>query len=73
MKMRVKKLMTLLTAGMLTMACLTGCGGNSGNDAQQGSTLSGSITLSGSTSMEKLANALKEGFMTSYDGMIVRV
>ena len=73
MKMRVKKLMTLLTAGMLTMACLTGCGGNSGNDAQQGSTLSGSITLSGSTSMEKLSKALQEGFMTSNRGVTVNV
>ena len=73
MKMRVKKLMTLLTAGMLTMACLTGCGGNSGNDAQQGSTLSGSITLSGSTSMDKLAKALQEGFMTSNRGVTVNV
>ena len=73
MKMRVKKLMTLLTAGMLTMACLTGCGGSSGNDAQQGSTLSGSITLSGSTSMEKLSKALQEGFMTSNRGVTVNV
>ena len=73
MKMRVKKLMTLLTAGMLTMACLTGCGGNSGNDAQQGSTLSGSITLSGSTSMEKLSKALQEGFMASNRGVTVNV
>lgn len=74
MKTRVKKLMTLLTAGMLTMACLTACGGdNSANNTQQSSTLSGSITLSGSTSMEKLSKALQEGFMAKNKGVTVNV
>ncbi|MDO4294191.1 MAG: phosphate ABC transporter substrate-binding protein [Eubacteriales bacterium] len=39
--------------------------------ADQYADLSGSITMSGSTSMEKLANALAESFMAKYPGVTV--
>ena len=77
MKRRFQKLATLFAVSVLTMGCLIACGGNdAGNatkdDTQQDS-LSGSITLSGSTSMEKLAKALQEGFMAKYTGVTVNV
>ena len=78
MKKRLTKLVTLLTAAVLTMGCLTACGGsdtdnNKGTDTQQTGSLSGSITLSGSTSMDKVAKALQEGFMAKNKGVTVNV
>lgn len=74
MKRRLKKWMTLFTATVLTMGCLTACGGNdTGKDTQQEKALSGSLTLSGSTSMDKVAKALKEGFMAKNPGVTVNV
>lgn len=78
MKRRFKKLATLFTAAVLTMGCLTACGGNeSGTNTENGTqkeqTLSGSLTLSGSTSMDKVAKALKEGFMSKNQGVTVNV
>ncbi len=59
-----KKVIGLFAAGILAAASLAGCGGA----AQD---LSGSITMSGSTSMEKLSNALAESFMAKYPGVTV--
>lgn len=58
----------------MSLACLGGCGaresggGESGNRAGTGTetTISGSIRMVGSTSMERYANALAEGFMDQY-------
>lgn len=58
----------------MSLACLGGCGaretggGESGNRADTGTetTISGSIRMVGSTSMERYANALAEGFMDQY-------
>lgn len=60
-----KRIVLLLTAGILTLGSLTGC--SSGADAD----LSGSISMSGSTSMEKFANALAESFMEKYPDVTV--
>lgn len=61
----------------MSLACLSGCGvraagdrkgGEGGNGADGGkeTVISGSIRMVGSTSMEKYANALAEGFMDQY-------
>ena len=68
MKKRLTKL-TMLTMAMVVMLCgLTACG-NTGS----GSELSGTISLNGSTSMEKVAKALQEGFMRANPGVTVEV
>lgn len=68
MKKRLMKL-TMLTMAMVAMLCgLTACG-NTGS----GSELSGTISLNGSTSMEKVAKALQEGFMRANPGVTVNV
>lgn len=70
MKRRLKKLATLFTVALLTIGCVTACGGS---DTSNNSSLSGNITLSGSTSMKKLAQALQEGFMAQNSGVRVNV
>ena len=76
-----KKLMSLLLVGACAlglMACSTTEGENTdqsttGNDTEQtaevktsADDLSGTITLAGSTSMEKLCEAMAESFMEAY-------
>lgn len=65
------------------LAGLTGCVGDVSLDDSQdiiqkvtkeneaAKTLTGTITMTGSTSMEKFANALMEGFMAKYPGVTV--
>ncbi len=69
MKKRICKGMALLGACILAMGCLTACG----NDEEKLSDFSGSIQMVGSTSMEKLANALGEVFMEKYPDVNVMV
>ena len=84
MKRRWKKLSVLLTTAVLAFGSFTACGGNNDNgntDSQadvnntgtQNEKLNGKITLSGSTSMEKMAKALQEGFMTANPDVTVSV
>lgn len=63
----MKKLGTLLLVCLLSVA-LVGCGGNDEKDTASTSTndVSGKVTLEGSTSMEKLMNALKESIVEDY-------
>ena len=76
--MKKKILATLLVASMM-VAGLTGCGAKKddaakGEDAKQettGEDLSGTITLAGSTSMEKLCEAMSESFMEAYPNVTV--
>lgn len=42
-----------------------------GNGSEENADLSGSISMAGSTSMEKLANAVAESFMAKYPGVMV--
>ena len=70
--MKKKILATLLVASMM-VAGLTGCGAN-GTDTKQeaaGGDLSGTITLAGSTSMEKLCEAMSESFMEANPNVTV--
>lgn len=55
----------LILAMVLGTSLLAGCGGSGGADSAEGE-LSGTVTMNGSTSMEKLATALSEGFMEKY-------
>ena len=77
--MKKKILATLLVASMM-VAGLTGCGakkndaaanGDSTKQEATGGDLSGIITLSGSTSMEKLCEAMSESFMEAYPNVTV--
>ena len=73
--MKNRKLLTLAAAAALAVGVLAGCGNAKDSDSVEGSTAntektenefkdaSGKITMAGSTSMEKFANALSEAFM----------
>ena len=68
MKEKLKKVLVVL-AGLFVIAnSLTACG-----NAGAGEGLNGTITLNGSTSMNKLASALKEGYMAANPGVTVNV
>lgn len=74
MNKKMKKLVTLLVATVVMIGSLTACGGNndSADNGNAGnSQLTGTLTMAGSTSMEKLANALAEGFMATNPGVMV--
>lgn len=82
MKKRAMKIGVMLSAALLTMGILAGCGDSKQEDENtrqeeiqsQGKTdLTGTLTLAGSTSMEKLANALAEGFMEKHPLVTVSV
>lgn len=62
MKRKSNRFVAILEAVVLAMGVLTGCGAADNTETE----LSGTIVLSGSTSMEKLANSLCEGFMDKY-------
>ena len=67
MKKNLKRMAALFVAAAAMIGSLTACGGNAGSD------LNGTITLNGSTSMNKLATALKEGYMAANPGVTVNV
>lgn len=83
MKSRLMKVIALVGACVLTVGGLTACGneagsstsgsetGNSVAGKEQTAALSGSIQMVGSTSMEKLSNALAETFMEKYPDVTV--
>lgn len=70
MKEKMKKALVIIAGLFVIVNSFTACG-NSNGDAGAG--LNGTITLNGSTSMNKLANALKEGYMTANPGVTVNV
>ena len=88
MKNKMKKVMALLSAAVLTVGVM-GCGNSADNTSADANTqnqtdttsqttetqpsgdLSGKITLAGSTSMEKLCNAMAEAFMEKYPNVTV--
>lgn len=74
MKKRSSKVLALIGACVLIVGSLTACGSSESGDsssAAEEKTLSGSIQMVGSTSMEKLANALSEVFMDKYPDVTV--
>ena len=70
MKKKLAKIVTLLTATMLVAGTFAGCGTEGGSNEGD---LNGTLTLAGSTSMQKVAEALKEGFMQKNQGVTVSV
>lgn len=67
MKKTTCKVTATIGAAMLLATGIMGCG----NAADTADDLTGSVTMAGSTSMEKLANALSESFMAEYPGVTV--
>lgn len=74
MKKSGMKKIAVIAAAVLMMGALSACGAKT-EEAQTGdvaaSELSGSVTMAGSTSMEKLANAAAESFMEANPGVTV--
>lgn len=66
------RLLKTITAGLTTI-CLIGTLAGCGNTNDTTAELSGSISLAGSTSMEKLCDAMSESFMEAYPGVTVTV
>lgn len=73
MKKRLSKLVTLLTVAILVAGTVVGCGTGGNTDKENSSKLNGQITLAGSTSMQKVAEGLKEGFMAANPNVTVTV
>lgn len=74
MKKRLSKLVALLTAVTLVVGTVAGCTSNDSTENNNNETsLSGTITLAGSTSMQKVAEGLKEGFMAENPDVTVDV
>lgn len=63
----------LLSMGLVlaTALSLTACGGSSSSSSSSSDSLSGKISLNGSTSMEKYVTALGEGFKEKYPNVTV--
>ena len=70
MKKRFVKVMAMIAAVACMMCGVTACGSDGEGS---GSSLSGTIRLNGSTSMEKVAKALQEGFMKANPNVTVGV
>lgn len=69
MKKKLMKMVAMLGACVLTVGSFTAC--VSGEAGEENMELNGSIQMVGSTSMEKLSNALAESFMERYPGVTV--
>lgn len=77
MRKKIMRRMALCLTAVLTFglaACSTGTGSTLPSEStpqSSGAALSGKITMAGSTSMEKLSNALAEAFMEENSGVTV--
>lgn len=66
--MKFRKTLSIIMAGILSVSMLASCGSegttsqDGSNSSAQGSEISGKIMLNGSTSMEKVVNALNEAW-----------
>ncbi len=74
MKNKVVKSLFAVSVAMLTAVGLAGCNkSDNGGTAGNKTALSGKISLAGSTSMEKLCEAMSESFMEAYPDVTVTV
>lgn len=73
MKKTITKIIGLICMIGLLAGGLMACGGSSSGDSasEAGEDLRGKITMAGSTSMEKICNALSESFMEKYPNITV--
>lgn len=70
MKKRVKNFLAIVAVCGMAVAMM-GCGNTSSSGSDN--SVTGKVTMAGSTSMEKLALAMQESFMTKYPGVTVTV
>lgn len=79
MRKGILKKITAGAAAMMLIGSLVGCGASSESEStsedngSESSAVSGTITLAGSTSMEKLCEAMSESFMEKYPDITVTV
>ncbi len=74
MKKKFIKAAAICVAALIMICGLAGCGSSETGDSEgNGSELSGSLSLAGSTSMEKLCEAMSESFMEANPGAKVTV
>ena len=75
MKSNLKKTMCVLAASAVLARSLAGCGGTAEEPAQdtqtEETTISGTVSTHGSTSMEKVIGALSEQFMADNSGVTI--
>ena len=73
MKKKIVKTLAVTTALTIAAASMVGCGnsGTTASDSKDAKDITGTVTMAGSTSMEKLANSLKEAFGAKYPGISV--
>lgn len=75
MKSNLKKTMCVLAASAVLALSLAGCGGTAEEPAQdtqtEETTISGTVSTNGSTSMEKVIGALSEQFMADNSGVTI--
>lgn len=71
--MKLSKKVLALCVAAVTAFSFTACGNNNGAETgnNDSAALSGTLKMAGSTSMEKLANALSESFMEKNSGVTV--
>ena len=71
--MKLSKKVLALCVAAVTAFSFTACGNNNGAETgnNDSAALSGTLKMAGSTSMEKLANALSESFMEKNNGVTV--
>ena len=73
--MKTKKILSVIAGALFLASSIAGCGNNgtseNDNTEANNSTLSGKITMVGSTSMEKMANAMAESYMAKNSGVMV--
>ena len=74
MRKGFKRMIAVALTATLGLACIAGCGSKNsteGSSDKEKTELSGKLTLAGSTSMEKVCEALMESFMEEYPDVTV--
>lgn len=74
MRKGFKRMIAVALTATLGLACIAGCGSTNsteGSSDKEKTELSGKLTLAGSTSMEKVCEALMESFMEEYPDVTV--
>lgn len=72
MKRQIVKALACVSAAALMLTGLAACGGKDGEtEGNGGEALSGTITMAGSTSMQKLATAVQEAFAEKYPDVTI--
>lgn len=62
----MKKIITLIAAGIIGVTMMAGCGEQNVSESGTGASVSGTVSMNGSTSMKKLVEASCEAFNAEY-------